>query len=132
MSEPDSNTSPASDADGISSCIRLRIRRKVDFPQPDGPINAVTDPAGIYSDTRSSTLRSPNHAETDRASNAANSAGGEVGGGGAGAAAACGDTAGIIVVGTSGIMASGLLDSGSVTAGSAAGRRSRRPPSGRA
>ena len=25
-----------------SSCIRLRMRRKVDLPQPDGPISAVT------------------------------------------------------------------------------------------
>ena len=27
---------------GTSSCIRLRIRRNVDLPQPDGPISAVT------------------------------------------------------------------------------------------
>src|SRR5438309_6464610 len=27
---------------GVSSCIRLRARRKVDFPQPLGPIIAVT------------------------------------------------------------------------------------------
>ena len=27
---------------GTTSCIRLRIRRKVDLPQPDGPIRAVT------------------------------------------------------------------------------------------
>ena len=32
----------ASDALGTSSCIRLRIRRNVDLPQPDGPISDVT------------------------------------------------------------------------------------------
>ena len=47
---------------GTSSCIRLRMRRKVDLPQPDGPISAVTWPAGIVSETRSSTLWSPNQA----------------------------------------------------------------------
>jgi len=26
---------------GIRSFIRLSVRRKVDFPHPDGPINAV-------------------------------------------------------------------------------------------
>ena len=42
-------TSPASAAPGTSSCIRLRIRRNVDLPQPDGPMSAVTCPAGISS-----------------------------------------------------------------------------------
>ena len=37
MSSPSSMTSPASAADGTSSCIRLRMRRNVDLPQPDGP-----------------------------------------------------------------------------------------------
>ena len=32
---------------GIISCIRLRIRRNVDLPQPDGPISAVTLP-GVH------------------------------------------------------------------------------------
>ena len=27
---------------GMSWCIRLRMRRKVDLPQPDGPMSAVT------------------------------------------------------------------------------------------
>ncbi len=53
---------------GIISCIRLRIRRNVDLPQPDGPISDVTWPAGMSSDTRSSTLWVPNHAEMFRAS----------------------------------------------------------------
>ena len=42
MSSPSSSTSPLIFAVGVSSCIRLRIRRNVDLPHPDGPINAVT------------------------------------------------------------------------------------------
>ena len=68
MSCPSSNTSPPIAAPGIISCIRLRMRRKVDLPQPEGPISAVTLPASMCSDTRSSTSREPNHAEMFRAS----------------------------------------------------------------
>ena len=39
---PSSVTSPSARAPGISSCIRLMQRTSVDFPQPDGPIIAVT------------------------------------------------------------------------------------------
>ena len=49
---------------GTSSCIRFRIRRNVDFPQPDGPISAVTLPASMDSEIRSSTLLEPNQALT--------------------------------------------------------------------
>jgi hypothetical protein len=38
------NTSPAIAAVGINSCILFKMRIKVDLPQPDGPINAVTVP----------------------------------------------------------------------------------------
>ena len=38
------------------------------MPQPDGPISAVTVPGSMSSDTRSSTLWSPNQADTLRAS----------------------------------------------------------------
>ena len=48
-------SAPPSAAPGTSSCMRLRMRRNVDFPQPDGPMSAVTLRAGISSDTRSST-----------------------------------------------------------------------------
>src|SRR5262249_25902812 len=51
----------------IISCIRFRIRRKVDLPQPDGPISAVTVPGSMARDTLSSTLWSPNQAEMLRA-----------------------------------------------------------------
>ena len=36
------STSPSTRAPGMTSCMRLRVRRNVDLPQPDGPMNAVT------------------------------------------------------------------------------------------
>src|SRR5450432_1962463 len=42
MSRPSSSTSPSTRAVGTVSCMRLRQRRKVDLPQPDGPMIAVT------------------------------------------------------------------------------------------
>ena len=68
MSSPLRRTSPASCAPGTDSCIRFKIRRKVDLPQPDGPMRAVTVAAGIDSDTSSRTWVPPNHAETSMAS----------------------------------------------------------------
>src|SRR5438046_1335720 len=35
----------------MTSCMRLSVRRKVDFPQPDGPIRAVTRLASTVSET---------------------------------------------------------------------------------
>ncbi len=35
-------TAPFAAAPGACSCMRLRQRRNVDLPQPDGPITAVT------------------------------------------------------------------------------------------
>src|SRR4051794_14245515 len=67
MSSPSRSTLPASEAPGTSSCIRLRILRNVDFPQPDGPTRAVTSPARISRSTSASTWWSPNHACTPRA-----------------------------------------------------------------
>src|ERR1700677_156285 len=64
MSTPSNVIDPERDADGTSSCIRLRIRRKVDFPHPEGPISAVTLPPCMGSEIRSSTLCEPNHALT--------------------------------------------------------------------
>ncbi len=64
MSTLSSSTEPDSAAEGMSSCIRLRMRRNVDFPQPDGPMSAVTLPGSIASDTRSSTFFEPNQALT--------------------------------------------------------------------
>src|SRR5690242_6843348 len=42
MSSLSSSTRPVIQPCSDSSCIRLSVRRKVDFPQPDGPISAWT------------------------------------------------------------------------------------------
>ena len=76
MSSPSSRTSPASDAPGTSSCMRLSSRRNVDLPQPDGPMSAVTSPAGMTRSTPSSTRWSPNQAHASRASRVAAPGGG--------------------------------------------------------
>ena len=43
MSWPSMVSVPSTRAPGSTSCMRLIDRRKVDLPQPDGPISAVTD-----------------------------------------------------------------------------------------
>ena len=47
--------------------MRLRDRRKVDLPQPEGPMRAVTWPADMSSDTLSSTRWVPNQHEMSMA-----------------------------------------------------------------
>src|SRR5690242_20376633 len=42
MSSPSSSTRPVLQPFSDSSCIRFSVRRKVDLPQPDGPIKACT------------------------------------------------------------------------------------------
>src|SRR5438093_3758578 len=42
MSSPSRSTFPSARAFGIVSCIRLRQRMRVDLPQPEGPMIAVT------------------------------------------------------------------------------------------
>src|SRR2546430_15334665 len=42
MSSPWRSTFPSTLVFGIVSCIRLRHRIRVDFPQPEGPMTAVT------------------------------------------------------------------------------------------
>ena len=37
-------------APGMNSCIRFSVRKKVDLPQPEGPIKAVTVPVGKSKD----------------------------------------------------------------------------------
>src|SRR4051794_11871724 len=51
MSSPSSSTRPVIQPCSLSSCIRLSVRRKVDLPQPDGPISAWTRLAGKASET---------------------------------------------------------------------------------
>src|SRR5687768_18399245 len=47
MLSPSSWISPAVRTPGMSSLRRLIDRRKVDFPHPEGPINAVIDREGM-------------------------------------------------------------------------------------
>src|SRR6185437_1031794 len=51
MSSPSSSTRPVIQPFSESSCIRLSVRRKVDLPQPDGPISACTRLAVKLSET---------------------------------------------------------------------------------
>ena len=46
MSWPSISILPVTRAIGIVSFIRLMQRRKVDLPQPDGPMKAVTERSG--------------------------------------------------------------------------------------
>ena len=43
----------------MTSCIRFSVRRKVDLPQPDGPMKAVTDRASMVIETSSTALNEP-------------------------------------------------------------------------
>src|SRR6266508_2213872 len=51
MSSPSRRTRPVIQPCSDSSCIRLSVRRKVDLPQPDGPISACTRLAAKPSET---------------------------------------------------------------------------------
>src|SRR6185437_10961720 len=64
-SRPSSMTRPATRAVGTVSCIRLRQRRKVDLPHPDGPMIAVTVPSAILIDTSRMACILPNQASSD-------------------------------------------------------------------
>jgi hypothetical protein len=48
--------------------MRFKVLMKVDFPQPDGPINAVTVPVKKSNEISSSTCFLPNQAWMPRAS----------------------------------------------------------------
>ena len=52
----------------MNSCILLIVRIKVDLPQPDGPISAVTVPAPKFKLMSESTWCFPNQACTPRVS----------------------------------------------------------------
>ena len=58
-STPSSSTVPSTWAPTITSCIRFNERRNVDFPQPDGPISAVTDAGSMTMLTSSTARKSP-------------------------------------------------------------------------
>src|SRR5271154_5625954 len=71
MSSPNSLISPSMRASGFSSCIRLSARRKVDLPQPLGPMIAVTALALTSSETFLTAARSPKKTERFRTISAA-------------------------------------------------------------
>ena len=54
-----SMTWPSTRPPGTTSCIRFRVRRNVDLPQPEGPMKAVTDRGSTVRDTPSTALKSP-------------------------------------------------------------------------
>ena len=59
-SSPPITTEPAS---GCSS--PATIRSSVDFPEPDGPSRATSDPSGTSSETSSSAVKPANRFETE-------------------------------------------------------------------
>ncbi len=52
-------TLPSTRAPGMTSCMRFSERRKVDFPQPDGPMSAVTARGSMVMLTASTARKSP-------------------------------------------------------------------------
>src|SRR6266566_7478912 len=64
MSSPSRSSRPDTPAPAMTSCMRLSVRRKVDFPQPDGPIRAVTRLASTVSETFSMARVDPYQALT--------------------------------------------------------------------
>ncbi len=59
MSSPSSWMLPSTRAVGIVSFMRFSVRRNVDLPQPEGPMNAVTYSVGISIETSSIAFLSP-------------------------------------------------------------------------
>src|ERR1700712_612886 len=59
---------PVMCAPGIVSCIRLIVRRKVDFPQPEGPISAMTLLGSMLIEISLSAWKDPKNADTLSAS----------------------------------------------------------------
>src|SRR3954464_14844459 len=62
MSCPSRMTRPLTRAPGTVSCIRLRQRRKVDLPHPDGPMTAVTVRSVRSTDTPRTACTAPKNA----------------------------------------------------------------------
>src|SRR6187399_776651 len=65
MSLPSSRIFPEIRAPSTNSCMRLRLRRRVDFPHPEGPMIAVTLFSGKLRETSLSTWLEPNQACTE-------------------------------------------------------------------
>src|SRR5512143_3828216 len=64
MSRSSSRTVPSAQARGTVSCMRLRQRRNVDLPQPEGPITAVTWRSGMSRVTSRMAVIRPKPAES--------------------------------------------------------------------
>ena len=54
-----SSTLPSTRPPGVTSCMRLRVRRNVDLPQPDGPMKAVTERGSTVIEMSSIALWAP-------------------------------------------------------------------------
>src|SRR5579872_312739 len=67
MLRPSRSTRPETRPVGTVSCMRLRQRRNVDLPQPDGPMIATTLPSGTGSEMPCTAWIDPNHASSDSA-----------------------------------------------------------------
>src|SRR5262245_5948507 len=68
MSVPSSNTDPVDQPLSDSSCMRLRQRRNVLLPQPDGPMMAVTVFVGKKTEVSFTAILRPNNALSRRVS----------------------------------------------------------------
>src|SRR5436305_6801713 len=62
MSCPSRSTWPETRAPATTSCMRLSERRNVDFPQPDGPMRAVTSLGSTVMLASASAWNEPNQA----------------------------------------------------------------------
>src|SRR5690242_10109578 len=67
MLRPSRSTRPETRPVGTVSCMRLRQRRNVDLPQPDGPMIAMTLPSSTGSEMSCTAWMEPNHALSDSA-----------------------------------------------------------------
>ncbi|MNI13664.1 hypothetical protein D3C73_668980 [compost metagenome] len=59
MSPPSMSIRPVTRQPGMVSFMRFMVRRKVDLPQPDGPIRAVTVLSGMSRETSNRACLSP-------------------------------------------------------------------------
>src|SRR5262245_53491449 len=59
MSRPSSRMRPWWRVSSTRSFMRLRQRRNVDLPQPEGPIRAVIEPRGTFNETSNKACLDP-------------------------------------------------------------------------
>src|SRR5579862_7390307 len=64
MSWPESETVPLTRPLGTVSCMRFRQRSRVDLPEPDAPMIAVTSFSGTFSDTPRTASDDPKYADS--------------------------------------------------------------------